>query len=478
MVVSRPLLQIAPMLDVTYPDFRFFMRLLTKRAQLWTEMVVESTILHNLEPEKCDKFLGYHESEHPVVCQLGGSEPDKLAEAARVVERYGYDEVNLNVGCPSNKVAQKGEFGCSLMLRKEVVRDIIHAMTRAVQIPVTVKCRLGADDHDSPEFTRSFVETVAQGGCKHFQVHARKAWLKGLSPAANRSIPPLHYPRVIELCQRFPDLSFSLNGGVNSVSHARALLGFPGGALDGETPDLVAQAWDWCSAKHGAFPGVPSNFAGVMIGRGCASSPMMLWDVDHTLYGEEAPALPPTRRSVVAAYKTYLDDKYPADGEASVQVMHRATKPALGLFAGLRGNKAFRGQMDRLIRDKEMRLLGPGAALEAAVELLEESNRGLLDEPLQRTSAHKPTLGAGGQGNHGDGDGGERLVKKRKVADVGDEIAATKRRTDKEVEPTDGAHADKSSVPGSLVSVATVETDSLCGTRDVTGTGGDRKSVV
>ena len=129
---GRPLLQIAPMMEVTYRDFRYFMRLLTKRTQLWTEMVVDDTILHNLETEKCEGFLGYNGQEHPIVCQLGGSDPTKLAAAAEVVQRYGYDEVNLNVGCPSCRVACKGEFGCSLMKRPEVVRDAIHAMSRAV----------------------------------------------------------------------------------------------------------------------------------------------------------------------------------------------------------------------------------------------------------------------------------------------------------------------------------------------------------
>merc|ERR1719502_1077352 len=254
-----PLLQIAPMMEVTYRDFRYFMRLLTRRAQLWTEMVVDDTLLHNLEPQKCDRFLGFHKQEHPVVCQLGGSDASKLAQAAQVVERYGYDQVNLNCGCPSSRVAGKGEFGCSLMLRKEVVRDIIHAMSRAVQIPVTVKCRLGCDDHDSPEFTKEFVRTVAQGGCKHFIIHARKAWLSGLSPAANRTIPPLHYPRVLDLCREFPDLEFSLNGGVTDIGHVRALLGYE------ESKALTTQAWELLGSTD-EFS-IPSNFHGAMIGR-------------------------------------------------------------------------------------------------------------------------------------------------------------------------------------------------------------------
>ncbi|CAE7359335.1 dusA, partial [Symbiodinium necroappetens] len=209
------------MMEVTYKDFRYFMRLLSRRAQLWTEMVVDDTILHNTETEKCDRFLRYNEAEHPIVCQLGGSDPSKLAQAAEIVQRYGYDEVNLNCGCPSSRVAGKGEFGCSLMKKKDVVREAIRAMSRAVQIPVTVKCRLGADEFDSPEFTRDFVRTVAQGGCKHFIIHARKAWLSGLSPAQNRTIPPLHYPRILDLCHQFPDLKFSINGGIADVGHAR-----------------------------------------------------------------------------------------------------------------------------------------------------------------------------------------------------------------------------------------------------------------
>ncbi|CAE7756253.1 dusA, partial [Symbiodinium pilosum] len=266
------------MMEVTYRDFRYFMRLLSRKAQLWTEMVVDDTILHNTETEKCDRFLRYNEAEHPIVCQLGGSDPSKLAQAAEIVQRYGYDEVNLNCGCPSSRVAGKGEFGCSLMKKKELVRDAIHAMSRAVQIPVTVKCRLGADDFDSPEFTRDFVRTVAQGGCKHFIIHARKAWLNGLSPAQNRTIPPLHYPRILDLCSQFPDLKFSINGGIADIGHARALLGFPHQRLDGETEELYSSAWGWpgvdvFSGSTDACPAVPPNLEGVMIGRGAMNTP-------------------------------------------------------------------------------------------------------------------------------------------------------------------------------------------------------------
>ncbi|CAE7367311.1 dusA [Symbiodinium natans] len=388
---GRHLLQIAPMMEVTYRDFRYFMRLLSRRAQLWTEMVVDDTILHNTEPEKCDRFLRYHEAEHPIVCQLGGSDPRKLTQAAEIVQRYGYDEVNLNCGCPSSRVAGKGEFGCSLMKKKDLVRDAIHAMSRAVQIPVTVKCRLGADEFDSPDFTRDFVRTVAQGGCKHFIIHARKAWLTGLSPAQNRTVPPLHYPRILDLCHQFPDLKFSINGGITDVGMARALLGFPHRRLDGETEDLYSSAWGWpgsdvfCGSTE-PCPAVPPNFEGVMIGRGAMNSPCMLWDVDHSLYGEEK-RKPMTRRELLEGYKTYLEDAH-TDG-TSVGSIHLALKPTLGILTGIRGNKAYRATADKTMRRKDVAEMGPAYVLEAAMKAVDEANPGVLDEALPATVAFK-----------------------------------------------------------------------------------------
>ncbi|CAJ1356494.1 unnamed protein product [Effrenium voratum] len=373
---ERPLLQIAPMMEVTYRDFRYFIRLLTRRTQLWTEMVVDDTVLHNLEPAKCDRFLGFHEVEHPIVCQLGGSDPSKLAAAAEVAQRYGYDEVNLNVGCPSCRVANKGEFGCSLMKRKEVVRDAIHAMSRSVQIPVTVKCRLGVDDFDSQEFTRDFVRTVAQGGCKHFIIHARKAWLNGLSPAQNRTIPPLHYPRILDLCKEFPDLNFSINGGIADVGHARALLGFPNQRMEGETDDLYAAAWDW-ETSQGSCP-VPSNLLGVMIGRGAMNTPCMLWDVDHTIYGGEKPE-PVTRRQLLEKYRLYLEETHED------------------------GNKAFRNTADAVMRKKAgLAAAASSAASSTAYAVDAVVKEALLffaimpqEAGLEALGRHRPAAGAG-----------------------------------------------------------------------------------
>jgi len=380
---NRPLLQIAPMMEVTYRDFRYFMRLLTRRAQLWTEMVVDDTVLHNLEPEKCNRFLGFHPVEHPIVCQLGGSDPKKLAEAAQVVARYGYDEVNLNVGCPSSRVASKGEFGCSLMTRPEVVRDIVHEMSRAVQIPVTVKCRLGVDHQDSKEFTRDFVRTVAQGGCRHFIIHARKAWLNGLSPAQNRQVPPLHYSRVLELCREFPDLVFSLNGGIADVAHSRRLLGFPTERQEGETDASMASAWGYPEAELGLFEGIPSNLHGVMIGRGAMNNPSMLWNADQALYGEPEPSEPLTRRNVLERYCSYLEGVHPpGDTERTVGSVHLAVKPVLGLFSGLRGHRAFRATLDAVTRVKSNRDEGPAFVLSEAMKAVEATSPGIMDEPF------------------------------------------------------------------------------------------------
>uniref|UniRef100_A0A7S4UYX0 DUS-like FMN-binding domain-containing protein n=1 Tax=Alexandrium monilatum TaxID=311494 RepID=A0A7S4UYX0_9DINO len=357
--MSRPLLQIAPMLDVSYKDFRQFMRILSRRSQLWTEMVVDNTLrFSQKEGRRLDGFLDFGPSEHPIVCQLGGSEPQSLAEAAQILETWGYDEINLNVGCPSDRVCCKGEFGASLMTRPELVRDCVHAMSRAVQIPVTVKTRLGVDDLDSPEFTSSFVMTVAQGGCKRFIMHARKAWLKGLSPAQDRSVPPLHYDRVARLCREFPDLSFSINGGILSLEHARGILA-----------------------------SAPQNLQGVMLGRAASSNPCMFWDVDRYMYGEASNPLgeAPTRRSVAEAYSQYLEEVHPPDEQAAARggKTHLVLKSILGLLAGCSGNWAFRQTMEIVQKDRQLRCEGPAAVLRRALQAVEQTSPGVLDEPLQ-----------------------------------------------------------------------------------------------
>ena len=222
-------LSIAPMMEYTDRHFRFLMRLLTRHTRLYTEMVVDSTLIHSPQAKG---YLRFSPEEHPVACQLGGSAPVSLAAAARLVEEMGYDEVNLNCGCPSPKVAGKGCFGAALMLTPEVVRDCIAAMRSAVSIPVTVKCRLGVDKIDSYEAFREFISTVSSSGCQHFIIHARKCLLKGLDTKGNRTVPPLKYAWVQRIALEFPHIRFSLNGGIISWKQAEQLLALRKATLD------------------------------------------------------------------------------------------------------------------------------------------------------------------------------------------------------------------------------------------------------
>uniref|UniRef100_A0A7S3A1N0 DUS-like FMN-binding domain-containing protein n=1 Tax=Rhodosorus marinus TaxID=101924 RepID=A0A7S3A1N0_9RHOD len=213
---------VAPMMDVTDRHFNTFARSISKHATLWSEMLVDSTAIYN--PERTERFfkLGEDVRVGPTVLQLGGSDPNKLAQAASYVQDFGYDEINLNCGCPSDRVSGKGCFGAALMKTPDLVADITARMSAAVRetVPISVKCRIGVDDIDSYESLRHFIETVSsKGGVKRFVIHARKAILKGLSPAQNRSIPPLKYDYVYRLIDEFPDLYFTINGGV-SVSKA------------------------------------------------------------------------------------------------------------------------------------------------------------------------------------------------------------------------------------------------------------------
>ncbi|MEQ8936470.1 MAG: tRNA dihydrouridine(20/20a) synthase DusA, partial [Amphiplicatus sp.] len=246
---------VAPLMDGTDRHCRYFHRRLTKRARLYTEMITVEAILHGGR----ERLLGFDPAEHPVALQLGGSDPELLAEAARIGADFGYDEINLNVGCPSDRV-QSGAFGACLMRTPTVVADSVAAMRAAVSIPVTVKCRLGVDDQNPEESLFGFAETVAKAGCETFIVHARKAWLQGLSPKENREVPPLDYDIVRRLKRARPDLSIVLNGGIASLDAAEALL-----------PD----------------------FDGVMLGRAAYSEPYILADVDRRIFGDNAPALSP-----------------------------------------------------------------------------------------------------------------------------------------------------------------------------------------
>lgn len=288
---------IAPMMDWTDRHDRYFLRLLTRHARLYTEMVTSAAILHGDR----NRLLGYNSEEHPVALQLGGSDPQELAEAARIGEDFGYDEINLNVGCPSDRV-QSGTFGACLMKQPECVAEGVAAMIDAVSCPVTVKCRIGVDDQDPQQALFNFVETVASAGCTHFVVHARKAILQGLSPKENRDIPPLNYQLVYELKRTHPDLTIIINGGISTLDEAESHL---------------------------------AHVDGVMMGRAAYQTPYVLADVDRRLFGSSAPV--PTRAQLVERMLPYIERQC-----AAGVPIHAITRHMLGLYQGRPGARAWR----------------------------------------------------------------------------------------------------------------------------------------
>jgi tRNA-dihydrouridine synthase A len=300
---------VAPQMDWTDRHCRYFHRLLSKRARLYTEMVTVPAVLHG----KREQLLAFDPSEHPVVLQLGGSEPAGLAQAARIGEDWGYDEVNLNVGCPSDRV-QVGSFGACLMAEPDLVAGCVAAMRAAVRVPVTVKCRIGIDDQDSEADLDRFIDTVASAGCDTFIVHARKAWLKGLSPKENREIPPLDYGRVARLKARRPELTVVLNGGIASIAEAEHHL---------------------------------ATFDGVMLGRAAYQTPFILAEVDRRLFGCEP--CDPSRAEVLEALVPYIERHMARGGRANNVLRH-----VLGLYHGQPRARAFR----RLLSEQGPR---PGA---------------------------------------------------------------------------------------------------------------------
>lgn len=291
-------LSVAPMLDWTDRHCRYFHRQLAPNALLYTEMVTTGALLHG---DRHSHLRG-HPQQGPVALQLGGSDPAALAECAKMAADYGYSEVNLNVGCPSERV-QNGAFGACLMKEPQLVADCVAAMRAATPLAVTVKHRIGVDECDSYQELAAFVTTVAAAGCEHFIVHARKAWLQGLSPKQNREIPPLNYPMVAALVADFPALGFTLNGGIDSVAAAN-------GALE--------------------------RFAGVMIGREAYANPYLLAQLAAPLYGQPLP----TRRQVVEAMTDYIERELAAGSR-----LHHITRHMLGLYRQLPGARQFRRQL-------------------------------------------------------------------------------------------------------------------------------------
>jgi tRNA-dihydrouridine synthase A len=288
---------VAPMMDWTDRHCRVFHRLLTRRARLYTEMLTTGAIIHGDRA----RLLGFDISEHPVALQLGGSDPCDLATSARIGEDFGYDEINLNVGCPSDRV-KDGRFGACLMAEPKLVAACVDAMKRAVNIPVTVKCRIGIDDQDPEAALDTLARDVVAAGSDVLIVHARKAWLNGLSPKENRDVPPLDYDRVYRLKAALPDLPVIINGGIGSLAEAKAHL---------------------------------SKVDGVMLGRAAYQEPWRLLTVDPEIFGEAAPHA--TMKDALEAMVPYIEREL-AHGTR----LHAITRHFVGAFHGVPGARAFR----------------------------------------------------------------------------------------------------------------------------------------
>lgn len=288
---------VAPMLDWTDRHERFFLRQISRHTLLYTEMVTTGAIIFGDR----DKHLAFNKAEHPVALQLGGSDPEQLAQCSQIATDYGYDEINLNVGCPSDRV-QSGRFGACLMAVPKVVAECVAAMKTATDLPVTVKHRIGVDDRDSWDELCEFVEIVAEAGCEAFIVHARKAWLKGLSPKENREIPPLDYDAVYRLKVRYPQLEIIINGGVGDPGQAEQHL------------------------KH---------VDGVMLGREAYHNPYILADVDQRFFNDRHSK--PSRLQIVQLLIPYIEQQL-----AMGNRLHNITRHITGLYHAMPGARAWR----------------------------------------------------------------------------------------------------------------------------------------
>jgi tRNA-dihydrouridine synthase A len=318
---------IAPMMEWTDRHCRFFHRLLTRRALIYTEMITTGAVLHGDRA----RLLGFDAAEHPGAVQLGGSDPRALAECARIAEGFGYAEINLNVGCPSDRV-QEGRFGACLMAEPQLVGDCVAAMKRAVSVPVTVKCRIGIDEQDPEAALDDLTRAVRGAGVDALTVHARKAWLQGLSPRENRDVPPLDYDRVYRLKRAHPDLHIGVNGGVTTLQQAQAHL---------------------------------AQVDGVMMGRAAYQEPWRLLQVDPLLFGQPAPFA--DAKSAAAALIPYIEREL-----ARGTRLHAITRHMHGLFHGVPGARAFR-------RHLATEAVKPGADARVLLEALAQVREPVTD---------------------------------------------------------------------------------------------------
>ena len=321
MNTAAPIVAVAPMMDWTDRHCRYLLRLISKQSLLYTEMVTTGAILHGDR----ERFLRYDDCEHPLALQLGGSDPKLLAECSRIGEDAGYDEINLNVGCPSDRV-QSGRFGACLMAEPALVADCVAAMSNAVSVPVTVKTRIGIDDRDSYEELSHFIDRVQQGGCRTFIIHARKAFLQGLSPKENRTVPPLNYDYAYRVKQQYPELRIIINGGISD--------------LDAAERHLMA-------------------VDGVMLGRSAYHNPYLLAEVDRRLFQTRDPA--PTREEVVHRMLPYIERELNQGSP-----LKHITRHMLGIFQGIPGARHWRRHLSEY---------GPraGASSSAGIEVITQA---------------------------------------------------------------------------------------------------------
>ena len=300
---------VAPMMRYTDMHERFFLRLITKKAVLYTEMISTGALIHG----NCDYQLDFNKEEHPVAVQFGGSSPLELSKCAIMAEKKGYDEINLNIGCPSERV-QKGNFGVCLMLEPELVAECVRQMRRSVDIPITVKCRTGVDDNDDYLFLKSFIDIVKDSGIKTFIIHARKGILKGLSPRQNRNIPPLNYEKVYSIKNDFPNLEIVINGGIKSISEAKNHLNY----VDG-----------------------------VMLGRAAYDNPFMLSEIDSEIYSNAKTDI--SRKDLLSEYLDYVHLMTEKGYDPKIMLKH-----VFGLKKGEKDAKRFRVKVTEVMRSPSL----------------------------------------------------------------------------------------------------------------------------
>lgn len=315
---------VAPMMDWTDRHCRWFHRQLSSHVLLYTEMVVADAIIHGPK----DRLLGFHADEHPVALQIGGSDPVKLAQASKIGQDYGYDEININIGCPSDRV-QSGRFGACLMQEPDLVADCYKSMQEAVSIPVTVKCRLGVDDQELEKTLPDFLEKVSKVGCKHFIIHARKAWLKGLSPKENRSVPPIDYDLVAKMKKTFPNLKIVLNGQLNDVG----------------------KAIETCKA---------GDLDGFMLGRAAYNMPWILTEIDPLVYNVKPSSI--TRQDIASRLIDYVSIIEDEDRTAKSLIRH-----VMGLYGGQVGARIWRRTLSEGLAAKHK----PSDILQAGVSVMQ-----------------------------------------------------------------------------------------------------------